>query len=159
MWAISYCHFWDCISFFFVHFSTDSFIPGAKGGTSIFSRLSYFSLFLPLFLYEFTWVADFILWVIIEVTHSVTGTPCLCYDWSSLNILDKLSNLGTEVKWQMACFLWLPLCCGYHHTPTLLITFLTQPNSPQINQSHPTHIFPINWLPSHTSKFALYEFV
>jgi hypothetical protein len=29
MWAISYCHFWDCISIFFVHLSTDSFIPGA----------------------------------------------------------------------------------------------------------------------------------
>ena len=29
MWAISYCHFWDCISVFFVHFSTNSFIPGA----------------------------------------------------------------------------------------------------------------------------------
>ena len=37
MWAISYCRFWDCILYFSVHFSTDSFIPGAKGGTSIFS--------------------------------------------------------------------------------------------------------------------------
>ena len=37
MLAISYCRFWDCISIFFVHLSTDSVIPGAKGGTSIFS--------------------------------------------------------------------------------------------------------------------------
>ena len=29
IWAISYCHFWDCISVFFVHLSTDSFIPVA----------------------------------------------------------------------------------------------------------------------------------
>jgi len=49
--------------------------------------------------------------------------------------------------------------CGYHHTATPLITFLTQPNSPQINQRHHTHIIPFNWLPSHTSKFALYKFV
>ena len=40
--------------FFFVHLSTDSVIPGAKGVTSIFSRLTYFSLFIPLLLYEFT---------------------------------------------------------------------------------------------------------
>ena len=42
MWAIWYCRFWDCISFFFVHLSTDSFIPGAKGGTSTFSDFSIF---------------------------------------------------------------------------------------------------------------------
>ncbi len=41
MWAISYCRFLDCILFFFVHLSTDSFIPGAKGGTSIFSDLFF----------------------------------------------------------------------------------------------------------------------
>ncbi len=39
---------------FFVHLSTDSVIPWAKGVTSIFSRLKYFSLFIPLLLYEFT---------------------------------------------------------------------------------------------------------
>jgi hypothetical protein len=44
MWAISYCHFRDCILFFFVHLSTDSFIPGAKGGTSIFSDLFFFAV-------------------------------------------------------------------------------------------------------------------
>jgi hypothetical protein len=38
MLAISCCHFWDCISVFFVHLSTDSFIPGAKGGTLHFFR-------------------------------------------------------------------------------------------------------------------------
>ena len=42
MWAISYCHFWDCISIFFVHLCTDSFIPGAKGGTLHFFRLRLF---------------------------------------------------------------------------------------------------------------------
>ena len=42
MLAISYCRFWDCISIFFVHLSTDSVIPGAKGGTSIFLDLGIF---------------------------------------------------------------------------------------------------------------------
>ena len=36
MLVISYWRFRDCISIFLVHLSTDSVIPGAKGGTSIF---------------------------------------------------------------------------------------------------------------------------
>jgi hypothetical protein len=40
--------------FFFVHLSTDSFIPGAKGGNLHFFRHAFFVLFVPSFLYEFT---------------------------------------------------------------------------------------------------------
>jgi hypothetical protein len=42
MWAISYCHFWDCISVYIVHLSTNSFIPGAKGGTLHFFWYRFF---------------------------------------------------------------------------------------------------------------------
>ena len=75
------------------------------------------------------------------------------------NILDKLPDLGRELYWQMAFFLWLCVFLWIHHTATPLIIFLTQPNSHQINQRHHTHIIPFNWLPSRTSNFTLYEFV
>ena len=70
------------------------------------------------------------------------------------NILDKLPNLGRELYWQMAFFLWLCVFLWIHHTATPLIIFLTQPNSHQINHRHHTHIFLFNWRPSSTSNIT-----
>jgi hypothetical protein len=47
-------------------------MPGSKGGTLHYFRLEFFAV--PSNAFMNSYVADFVLWVILEVTHSVTGT-------------------------------------------------------------------------------------
>jgi len=113
------------------------------GGNLHFSD-RYFFLFHPTLLYEFIYVTDFVLWVILEVTHSVTGTQCVRCDCVSLqffwtNFLTwEQKFTGRWLVFFDSVFLWI------HHTATPLIIFLTQPNSHQINQRHNTHNIPFN---------------
>jgi hypothetical protein len=93
--------------FFFIHLSTDSVIPGAKGATSIFFRQVFFAV------HSIAFIRIHISRWFCSMGHDWSYSLC---DWHLMsllrliitsNFLDKLPNLETDVYWQMACFLWL----------------------------------------------------
>jgi hypothetical protein len=157
MLAISYCRFWDCISIFFVHLSTDSVIWG-QGRNLHFFRLRYFSLFIPTLLYEFTQFAYFfdgsllkLLVLSLALNVSVTTDRHWIFWTNFLTSEQKFS--GRLLVFFDSLFLWISSHRDTSHN------FSDSTELTQMNQRHHTHIMCLNWLPSHTSKFALYEFV
>jgi hypothetical protein len=149
-----YCTF-ETISMFFsyIYLRIPSYL-GLRGEPFIFSNLYFFAVPSNAF------IRICISCWFCSMGHSWSYSLCDRHSICPLrlgvtqNILDKLPDLGRELYWQMAFFLWLCDFLWIHHTATPLIIFLTQPNSHQINQRHHTHIFPFNWRPSSTSNIT-----
>ncbi len=98
---------------FFVHLSTDSFIPGAKGGTSCFSD-GYFLLFHPTLLYEFTEVADFVLWVILEFWYEFIQTNSYnCYTNCIVPIRTRCGFCTNSYNCYANCIVRIRIQCGF----------------------------------------------
>jgi len=103
-------------------------------------------------------------------SYSLCDRHSICPLWLIVtpNFLYKLPNLGTEVYWQMACFLWLPVFVDTSHRHTSH-NFPDSTELTSINQRYIIHILFISTdlLPIHPTShytnsyttFPIYEFV
>jgi hypothetical protein len=83
---------------------------------------------------------------------------CLLQLCVTPNILDKLPNLGTEVYWQMACFLWLRVFVDTSHRHTSHnFPESTELTSNQSETPYTYYSFQLNIIPY--IQLHIYEFV